>query len=199
MNVPMRYFDALYADADDPWRYRERWYEQRKRDLTLAALPSPRYGCAYEPGCSIGELSACIAARVDSLLASDGSDAAVQRATARLAGEPNVRVEKRLLPEQWPDETFDLILFSELGYYFSSEALSVLIGKIRGSLSAGGVLLACHWRHGIEGCSLNGDGVHAQIHAEVGLHRLSQHQEQDFIITVWSGDPSSVALREGFI
>ena len=33
------YFDQLYQDNDDPWHYQQRWYEQRKRQLCLAALP----------------------------------------------------------------------------------------------------------------------------------------------------------------
>ena len=35
-----------------------RWYEQRKYAVTLAALPQRRYATAYEPGCSIGVLTA---------------------------------------------------------------------------------------------------------------------------------------------
>ena len=33
------YFDALYARSDDPYELRYRWYESRKRDVLLAALP----------------------------------------------------------------------------------------------------------------------------------------------------------------
>ena len=32
------YFDQLYQDNDDTWHYQQRWYEQRKRQLCLAAL-----------------------------------------------------------------------------------------------------------------------------------------------------------------
>ncbi|KGT47721.1 MULTISPECIES: hypothetical protein [Acinetobacter] len=34
------YFAELYRENNgDPWRYEQRWYEQRKRDITLAVLP----------------------------------------------------------------------------------------------------------------------------------------------------------------
>ncbi|MFE7421819.1 hypothetical protein [Rhodococcus sp. NPDC057529] len=59
------YFDAMYAASPDPWGFGDRWYEQRKYALTLAALPRPRYRRAFEPGCSIGILTAALAHRCD--------------------------------------------------------------------------------------------------------------------------------------
>ena len=62
-----RYFDGLYKSSDDPWNLREGWYERRKRSLTLALLPRPRYRNAFEPGCANGELTAELATRCDAL------------------------------------------------------------------------------------------------------------------------------------
>ncbi|WP_395848429.1 SAM-dependent methyltransferase [Cystobacter fuscus] len=104
----------MYADSEDPWEYRRRWYERRKRALTLAMLPHARYARAFEPGCSIGELSAELAARCDALLVSDGSEAAVRVARRRLAPWPHVRVEQRLLPDAWPEGTFELVSLHRL-------------------------------------------------------------------------------------
>jgi hypothetical protein len=39
MSLDAQYFADLYADSDDPWAFRTRWYERRKRDLALASLP----------------------------------------------------------------------------------------------------------------------------------------------------------------
>ena len=72
MTVPVTlgaaYFDAMYQDATDPWGFEERWYEQRKYAISLAQLPARRYRRAFEPGCSIGVLSALLAPRCDALL-----------------------------------------------------------------------------------------------------------------------------------
>ncbi|CTP90850.1 hypothetical protein XTPLMG728_2708 [Xanthomonas translucens pv. poae] len=38
MSAVQQYFGAMYRD-DDPFGYRERWYEARKRALLLASLP----------------------------------------------------------------------------------------------------------------------------------------------------------------
>ena len=31
------HFEALFASNDDPWGFRTRWYEARKRSLTITA------------------------------------------------------------------------------------------------------------------------------------------------------------------
>jgi hypothetical protein len=36
------YFEAMFAKSDDPWKFKSRWYERRKRALTLACLPDDR-------------------------------------------------------------------------------------------------------------------------------------------------------------
>ena len=71
------YFDAMYGHSADPYALRTRWYEQRKRAVLMAALPHPRYGRAYEPGCGAAELTVELATRCDHVLASDFSDNAV--------------------------------------------------------------------------------------------------------------------------
>ena len=38
MSMTDGYFDRLFETSDDPWAFRQRWYERRKRALTLAAL-----------------------------------------------------------------------------------------------------------------------------------------------------------------
>ncbi|MDF9770111.1 hypothetical protein OKW09_002396 [Pseudomonas rhodesiae] len=49
MSVATPYFDQLFAENDDPWAFRQRWYERRKRALTLALLTKPRYASIFEP------------------------------------------------------------------------------------------------------------------------------------------------------
>jgi len=66
-------------------------------------------------------------------------------------------------------------------------------------LAATGTLLACHWRHPVEGFDLQGDAVHAILHRHLGLNRLVHHEERDFVLNVWSSDARSVAQREGFV
>ena len=193
-----QHFDALFRASDDPWRFKTRWYEARKRAVTLACLPAARYAHGFEPGCANGELSAELATRCDHLLACDGSHRAVELAQARLAAWPQAQVVHAQLPDDWPQATFDLIVISELGYFLDAQRLDALADKARASLHPGGTLLACHWRRAIAGCELDGDTVHARLAKRLEWAALTEVVEADFVLHVWSADGRSVAEREGF-
>ena len=200
MSLPVEYFDRMYAADPDPWGFGSRRYEQRKYAVTLAALPRARYRSAFEPGCSIGVLSAGLAQRCDSLLASDLTDAAVATASHRLAGQPGVRVERRRLPEEWPSGQFDLVVLSELGYYLDQGALDRLVDASIGGLEPGGDLILVHWRHPVADYPLDGDTVHAAFAGRPGIERTVEHVEADFRLDVYARVPPaarSVAEREG--
>lgn len=196
------YFDSLFKHNADPWQFKSRWYELRKRALTLACLPQLRYASGYEPGCANGELSAALATRCDQLLVSDGSPLAVDMAAERLAAYDNVKVIQAWVPDQWPAAIFDLIVISEFGFYLGAQELDALAGKIISTLSPGGTILACHWRRPIDGCEFSGDEVHQRLlHGmaeRVALTQVCQLVEPDVRLDVWSSDARSVAQREGF-
>jgi len=197
MSVDDRYFDGLFAGNDDPWAFRERWYEQRKRAITLAALPRRHYRAIFEPGCANGELSAELAKRCDRLLCCDTAAAAVTLARTRLSLFEHAEVRQCRLPQEWPSGQFDLIVLSELGYYLDAEDLTRLIEHASQALTADGQLLACHWRPTIEGCPLNARQVHDLIHEHLPLPRVVLHQEADFLLELFSREPRSVAKLEG--
>jgi len=191
------YFDSLFAASDDPWGFRTRWYEQRKRALTLACLPASFYDSIFEPGCANGELAADLAPRCHRLLACDASVPAVRLARQRLRDVPHARVETMTMPADWPAEQFDLIVISELGYYLPPADLATLARACLGSLTDTGTLLACHWRPLIDGCAYGGDAVHEILAAETGLPRIVHHQEDDFVLDVWTRQGQSVGRAEG--
>lgn len=199
MSSPVVYFDELYKSSDDPWKLKEGWYERRKRALTLALLPRPRYRNAFEPGCANGELTAALATRCDVLLAADLHETAVRLARERVADLPQVRVEQRTVPAEWPTEAgpFDLIVISEFAYYLDAADLETLASRIAASLTTDGTLLACHWRRPFAEALQSADAAHALFDTQCGLSRLAHHDEPDLLIDVWSRDSRSVAQREG--
>lgn len=191
------YFEQLYGASADPYGVRTRWYEFRKRATLLAALPHPHYVRAYEPGCGAGELTAELAARCDTLLASDFSPAALASARERTASIPNVRVASHALPHDWPqtDGPFDLIVVSELGYFLDSDAMRAVAACCDASLAEDGVLVACNWRPDFDARVLSTDAVHETL-ASIGLARIVHHVEDDFLLDVWCRNGRSVAQRE---
>ncbi|UII74157.1 nodulation S family protein [Pseudomonas sp. HN11] len=197
MSVATPYFDQLFAKNDDPWAFRQRWYERRKRALTLAILTRPRYTSVFEPGCANGELSFELAPRCDHLLCCDTASAAVSLARSRLLGFPHAQVQQSRLPDQWPTGQFELIVLSELCYYLDADDLSQLIDHARASLTPDGQLLACHWRPPIKGCPQTAEQVHALLQQRLGMPCVASHHEHDFLLDLWSRDGTSVASLEG--
>lgn len=179
-----QYFDAQYASSPDPWGFESSPYEQRKYGLTMASLPAPRYRSAFEPGCSIGVLSAQLATRCDRLLATDIVPAAVARAARRCRGASHVHCEVRSVPDQWPTGPFDLVVLSEIAYYFDRPTLSQLMDRLLDSTSAGATLVAVHWR-GPTDYPLTGDEAHRMLGSSPAFTRRVHHVEDEFVLDVW--------------
>ena len=195
-----RVFEDLYAGSADPWNFEGSFYEHRKRALTLAMLPRESFGTVFEPGCSIGVLTAELARRADSVTAMDISARALELARRRLESAPGVELLEGSIPENWPDGVFDLVLISEIGYFLTPEQLRETVSRSAASLSADGVLLLCHWRHPIRDWPMDADEVHEVFRAGSGLELLAEHSEADFRIDVLVHPPArSVAEREGLL
>ena len=179
------YFDEIYRSHSDPWRFESSWYEQRKRAVTIAALPEPRYQSAFEPGCSIGMLSSLLAHRCDQLLATDIVADVVVRARDRCRPSPWVRVEQRSIPEEWPTGSFDLIVLSEIAYYFDRSGLKDIMGRVLASATPGATVVGAHWR-GTTNYPLTGDEAHGIMASESGLEHRIHYAESDFVLDIWN-------------
>ena len=138
------YFDKLYAANPDPWRMETSAYEDAKYSATLAALPRARYPHAIEIGCSVGVLTARLAARCDDLLGIDVAQAALDRAAQRCRDLP-VRFELSTLPDTPPAGRFDLIVLSEVLYYFDRAGVARLAATVKGMAAPGADILLVHW------------------------------------------------------
>lgn len=183
------WFDAFYARHDDPWGFESRWYERRKRDLLLATLPEPRSRHILELGCATGSLTALLAGRADRVTAVDVARDALTRARERVSAE-TVTFLRMDTPEEWPDIEADLVVLSELAYYWTPEELGVALTRIRRTLTADGRLVACHWRPPIDGCALTGDEVHRAIGGSGLFRRVLQHVEEEFVLEVFAPTPT---------
>ncbi len=199
------HFDALYEESTDPYAFTTRWYERRKYAVSLAMLPWSRYRSAFEPGCSIGVLTAQLAPRCDALLSCDGAAAAVVTAKARIAEFPHANVEQRTVPADWPQEAgsgapFDLIVLSELLYYLSDEDQARTLDLAVDTLAPGGTLLAVHWRRPVAFHPRTGDEAHAALAARPELTLRADHREPDFLAQAYlraGPDAGWVADAEG--
>lgn len=157
------YFDDVYRANADPWNFETSPYEHAKYADTLAALPAPHYARAFEIGCSLGVLTARLAPRCGHLLSVDVSEAALVRARQHCAGLPQVELRRLVVPEEFPDGQFELILVSEVGYYWDLPTLRRAADLIVRALPPGGQLLLVHWTPEVHDYPLTGDEVHAHF------------------------------------
>jgi SAM-dependent methyltransferase len=183
--TPDCYFSEWWGRSDDPWDHAGRFYESRKYDLTVASLPRPHYRRAFEPGCATGLLTARLAGRVDSVLATDRHQRAVAVAAERCQASPGVAVELRQIPDDWPPGTFDLIVLSEILYYLDVSGVTEALRQAALTLDPGGHLVAVHYRAEVAEHALTGDTVHRLIDEFPAWDRQVRHQEEDFVLEVF--------------
>lgn len=182
-SVPLSYFADQYSRSPDPWGYQTEWFEQRKYELTAAALPRLRYRRGFEPGCSIGVLSELLAGRCDELLSVDIIPAAVDQARERLAGRPAAQVRLMHVPFEWPYGKFDLVVISELAYYLSDLDLAQLIDRSVSSLDPDGHLVLVHHRVDAS-VPQSAESVHQAFRDRPELVVLAEHEEPQFVLHV---------------
>jgi len=139
------HFEALYAASDDPWNFATSKYEAEKYDATMAALGDRRFAQGFEVGCSIGVLTARLAAVCDALLAVDIVPRALAAARRRNQAAIHVSFERRTIPDEWPDQKFDLIILSEVLYFLEAAEIDRTADLARRSLSPGGLVLLVNY------------------------------------------------------
>ena len=194
--LPQSFFDEFYTGRPDPWGFETRWYEERKRALTLASLPRRRFAAGLEIGCSTGVLTADLVERCDVLVAVDIAAAPLEAARARVGDRATFL--QLATPQEWPPGRFDLVVLSEVGYYYGPRDLDAVLDRVAASLAPDGVVVACHWRHPVAEYPSSGDAVHAAISERSDLARLARHDEEDFLLDVLVRPPAvSVAARAG--
>lgn len=178
-------FERAYQATADPWCLASSDYEQRRFDLTVAALPRRRYRRAFEPGCSLGELTARLAERCDEVVAWDVAPTAAAAAARRFAAVPGVQVGRGVVPTAWPEGRFDLVVVAEIGYYLSAGELGELARRVQGSLVPGGAVVAVHWRGVADDQLQHGDEVHERLGAAFGEAPRGSYVEAELRLDVW--------------
>lgn len=175
------YFERIYAESDDPWGFETRAYEAEKYARTIANLPRERYRRGFEVGCSVGVLSRLLLQRCDALLATEINDRALARAITRNVGTPGAHFARMNFPEEVPEGRFDLVVLSEVAYYWAEESFTLAQKLITDRLlEPGGHLVLVHYTPVETDYPMTGDEVHDRWLATdlrpVRSHRADQYR-----------------------
>jgi len=170
------YWQQFYA-TPDPWRLTESDLEPVKYDLTLALAGEGPFTSALEIGCGEGLFTRRLAPRCSELLAVDIAASAVARARERCSNLPNVVCAPARLPAEYPEGPFDLVVASDVLYYWTPTDLTAAIPTIEASLAPGGHLVALHYSEDLHAVS-NGHAVHDTLADQFALnHTHSEIRE----------------------
>jgi SAM-dependent methyltransferase len=180
-----QFFEAMYRKTRDPWSFCSNGYEQERYSATLRALNHRRYRHAFEPGCSIGILTARLAAICDRVDSSDISPTAVERAREFCEHLTNVNVQCSSVLDDLPPGMFDLIVLSEIGYYFDQQELFRMGSRVVDKLEPSGILLAVHWLGQSADHLLEGDVVHEILATLKGLSLDFSQRHVGFRVDRW--------------
>ena len=130
-------------------------------------------------------LTAKLAGRCEELLALDAAPAAVAACRARCEGLPNVTADVAVLPADWPAGTYDLIVASEVCYYWSHADFAAARRKILGSLEPGGHLVLVHWTVFVPDYPRTGDAVHEAFFEEPEWKHVAGSREPFYRLDVF--------------
>jgi SAM-dependent methyltransferase len=191
-SLPPAYFEDMFAGDSDPWRFETSPYERAKYADTIAALGDRRYRAAFEIGCANGVLTRMLMARCDSLVAIDVSPTAIAKARARCGEGGDVRFAEMAFPRQRPspDPVFDLVVLSEVAYYWDDADLRLAAETVSELLAAGGDLLLVHWT-GETDYPQSGDDAVDGLHAglTVAVEVLRRERRPRYRLDLWRRAP----------
>lgn len=144
-SLPPEYFEAMFQGAPDPWNLETSLYEQGKYTRSIEALGTRSYPAGFEVGCAKGVLTRRLAQKSDWLLAVDVSGTALRAARQRCADLDHVGFANMRFPQQAPDRNFDLIVLSEVVYYWDDDDIVRAAEWIGDHLKPDGDMLLVHW------------------------------------------------------
>ena len=179
------FFDEKYRADRDPWNFSSSSYELNRYDEIMRVLGNRTFNHGFEPGCSIGVLTERLAAQCGHLLAMDISPTAVAVARRRCERYPNVRIVEGALPYDLPRDTFDLVVFSEIGYYFERDVLAGIGDSLAGRLAKHGVFVGVHWLGVSQDHLLTGDEVHDVLRSSSSLRITASRRCDGFLLESW--------------
>jgi SAM-dependent methyltransferase len=141
-----QYFENIFCGTDDPWDLESSSYERDKYAHSIRALCGRTYELGFEIGCAKGVLTQQLAPHCRGLLAIDVSETALEAARTRCASLDHVSFGQMNFPGEAPmGSAFDLIILSEVAYYWDDGDIARAAAWIAAHIAPSGEILLVHW------------------------------------------------------
>lgn len=184
------YFESMFQGTEDPWNLETSAYEKAKHYHTVRMLGSGEYRHAFEVGCARGMLTCLLAPAVQSLLAIDVSGTALRAARKRCAFYKHVMFANMQFPAQAPEADFDLIVLSEVVYYWNDTDIRTAAAWVADHLLPGGVIILVHWLGETDYPQSGDEAVDKLQDALTGCVRIERAERcGEYRLDVWRRTP----------
>jgi len=184
------YFESMFRETNDPWNLETSDYEQAKFEDSIDALSGRHYESGFEVGCAKGVLTLRLAERCAALLAIDVSETALDAARQRVGHLDQVNLECMAFPQTAPTDEFDLVVLSEVAYYWDDGDLARAADWLKSHLLPGGDLLLVHYT-GETDYPQSGDEAVIKLSRLLGerIIILSAHRRSRYRLDLWRQAP----------
>lgn len=184
------YFQTMFRETHDPWDLETSAYEQAKFDDSIAALADRAYANGFEVGCAKGVLTQKLATRCAGLLSIDVSEIALEAARQRTAHLDHVAFQQMTFPSATPTGHYDLVVLSEVAYYWDDDDLGRASHWLESHLVSGGDLLLVHFT-GDTDYPQSGDDAVAKLFMRLGhaMQVVIASQRPRYRLDLWRRNP----------
>lgn len=185
-SMDAEYFESMFRGTADPWDLETSSYEQAKYEDSIAALSGRRYAQAFEVGCAKGVLTARLAEHCAALLSIDVSETALASARQRTAHRDGVTFARMAFPGEAPQDQVDLVVLSEVAYYWDDADLQRTADWLSTHLVGGGDLLLVHFT-GDTDYPQSGDEAVDKLFALLGqmITVVTAHHRPGYRLELW--------------
>jgi 2-polyprenyl-3-methyl-5-hydroxy-6-metoxy-1,4-benzoquinol methylase len=173
------HFERLYQSSLDPWDFGTSPYEQSKYRQTLSALGDRHFKSGLEIGCSIGILTRLLALRCDMILGLDIVEAPLQAARTHCVDHPHVRFQRTRVPAEWPHQSFDLIVFSEVLYFLAPADIDYCANRVQASLLPNTTVILVNWLGPTDDPTNGDEAAKRFIDATAGMMTVTRHDRYE--------------------
>jgi len=184
------YFESMFRETSDPWDLETSAYEQGKFADSIGALSERAYSNGFEVGCAKGVLTLKLAERCAALLAIDVSETALNAARRRVGHHDQLAFARMEFPKHAPQDKFDLVVLSEVAYYWDDGDIGRAADWLASHLLPGGDLLLVHFT-GETDYPQSGDGAVAKLFAPLdrSMTVRTSHRRPRYRLDLWRREP----------